>query len=276
MRKAAKLIKPMSAYTNAYISQANYPALKHLWDMNHISGAVLQDMIGTQHVTAGAGQWLLDAEGFAKWEINGGNYAPADFEAPGDRDFMLVGCGRISWNTRASTIGGMASIPGPPYPAGIAFDVSIAPISASPNAYLDASNYTETAPWSFPDDFSLFETDPETLNLLPNSANPGIVGCFATVVSPSAGTCKSYWAGRVGQTAAYDPIFEEHTLSVIGSIQGSWGHLGNGWTMFPGNRFEWVALLYFENGAPTDMKAAMCWMAQYDDIRLYPGWLGKR
>ena len=255
---------------------ANFPALKHFWDVNHISGAVLSDNVGTQHVTTDSGHWLVDSEGFAKWGAAGGNYCPANFEAPGNRDFMLIGCGRISWNTRASTIGGMASSGGEPYAAGIAFDVSIPPNIASPNAYLNANNYTDTAPWSFADDFSTFEINPETLNWLPNSSNPGIVGCFATVVSPSAGTCKSYWAGRLGQTAAYDPGFETHTLAMeIGSIQGAWPALGNGWTMFPGNRFEWVAILYFENGAPTNMEEAMRWMAQHNDIRLYPGWAGK-
>lgn len=255
-------------------TQSNFPALKHFWDMNHIAEAVLLDTVGTQHVTADAGRWLRTDEGFAKWEITGGNYAPASFAAPGDRDFMLVGCGRISWNTRASTIGGMAS-DGPPYPSGIAYDVSVPPVSASPNAYLDDSNYTNIAPWSFPDDFSAFKTDPATLNILPNPTNPGIVGCFATVISPSAGTCKSYWAGRTGKTALYDPGYEEHTLTVVGSLNGTWGGLGNGWTMFPGNRFEWVALMYFENGAPTDMQDAVQWMAQYNDIRLYPGWQDK-
>jgi hypothetical protein len=257
---------------------ANFPALKNFWDMNHVLGADLRDTVGTQHATSSAGHWYVDAEGFAKWQINGGNYCPANFEAPGNRDFMLIGCGRISWNTRASTIGGWASSGGAPYAAGISFDVSIPPVSASPNAFLDANNYSATAPWSFSNNFAVsWETDPITLNAHPDPINPGIKGCFATVISPSAGTCKSYWAGRTGQTALYDPGFEAHTLTMaVGNIQGTWPALGNGWTMFPGNRFEWVALMYFDSGAPTDMEEAMRWMAQYNDIRLYPGWVNKK
>ena len=74
----------------------------------------------------------------------------------------------------------------------------------------------------------------------------------------------------------YDPGWEEHTLTMkVGSIQGTLPTLGDGWTMFPGNRFEWVALMYFDNGAPADMEDAMRWMAQYNDIRIYPGWMNK-
>ncbi len=83
-----KLIRPDSSGRIAPTS-ANFPALKHFWDVNHISGAVLLDTVGTQHVTTDAGRWLVDSEGFAKWGAAGGNYCPADFEAPGNRDFSV-------------------------------------------------------------------------------------------------------------------------------------------------------------------------------------------
>lgn len=281
-RKAPRLTRPMIVhrYSGSSIlapTSDNFPALKHFWDMNHVSGAVIRDTVGDQHITSSAGAWVLDSEGFAKYKIDGTNWAPTSFEAPGDRDFMLVGCGRISWNIRAFSIGGM--IDGGPDPApgtGISFDVSLAPVSAAPNAYFDADNRSETAPWSFSDDFSeTWVTDPETYNCYPDPANPGIKGCFATVISPSAGTCMGYWAGRIGETAAYDPIYEAHNHTIFGDIQQTWGAVGNGWTMFPGNRIEWVALMYFDTGAPLDMEEAVRWMAQYNDFRLYPGWVRK-
>lgn len=259
-------------------NSANFPSLKHLWDMNNVSGNQLIDTVGTQHITTAAPQWYLDSEGFAKWGVAGGNWASAPFEAPGNRDFMLVACGRISWDTRALSIGGQISdADGPGTRRGISFDVTVPPSTAAPNAFVDANNYAQTAPWTFADDFADdWYTDPDTFNSHPNPDNPGIKGCLATVISPSAGTCKSYWAGRIGETAAYDPMFETQTHTILGSIQGSWSEIGAGWTMFPANRFEFAALMYFDSGAPLDMQDAITWMAQYGDIRLYPGWAGKK
>lgn len=250
----------------------NFPALKNFWDMNHISGADLLDTIGGQHATASAGQWYVDSEGFAKWEINGGQTLPGDYEAPGDRDFMLIGCGLVSFKTRAVTIGQYATLGADPVPAGVAFELSH-PAPVSPSAFYDTSNYSNSELFSFSDQLS--SSMPSSgENIIPDPANRGVKGCFATVVSPAAGTVKGYWAGRTGETASYDPGYEEVTYTMTGSVPGTWPALGAGWTMYPGNRFEWVALMYFDSGAPLDMEEAMRWMAQYDDIRLYPGWIG--
>jgi hypothetical protein len=283
MRKtASRLIKPMSSYTSADITQANFPALKHFWDMNHVSGAYLLDTVGNQHAKSSSGHWMVDADGFSKWSINGGQYLPADFEAPGDRDFMLIGCGIITWKTRAFTIGQAVTydrslypqmITADPIPAGIAFDISSMYIT--PSAYYDASNMSDPIAFPWCDDLAtgMYAVGE---NLFPYPGNRGVEGCFATVISPSNGTTKMYWAGRVGETAAYDTLpFEEINCTITGNIKRTWPVLGGGLTMFPGNRFEWVALLYFDNGVPTDIKAAICWMAQHNDIRLYPGWIGK-
>lgn len=278
-RKAPKLTRSMfvnrhSGSDRVAPTAENFPALKHFWDKNHISGAVLQDTVGTQHITSSEGHWYLSEEGFAKWTIGGDNNAPAKFEAPSNRDFMLIGCGRISLATRECTIG---TVPGAD--ASMSFDTGY-PTSHAPNAYLDASNYTLAGQYSFYDDLPNAWTLDGNNNVQPydtaDPSNVGIWGCFATVINPTAGTCIGRWAGRETDTASYNVGYEEILLPVTGSIASPWPELGTLWTMFPGNRFEWVALMYFDSGAPYDMEEAMRWMAQYNDIRLYPGWVNKK
>ena len=284
-RKSRRMTPPMlaSKYSGSEIlkpTAANFPALKNFWDKNNIVGAELRDTIGSQHVISSEGHWYEGEEGFAKWTIPGGNYTPEQFEAPANRDFMLIGCGRISMATRECTIGDSANVG-----AGVSFGTAY-PANHIASAQIDFDNKTLAGEYSFSDELPDSWSIDENGNVHPNdsvdSDNVGIWGCWATVVSPSAGTCIGRWAGRNSDTAGYNVPYEEVVYPVTGSIQQSWPKLGTPgidgtlWTMFPGNRFEWVGLLYFESGAPTDMQAAMEWMAQHDDIRMYPGWKGKQ
>lgn len=282
-RRARRMTPPMlvSKYSGGEKLRAtaeNFPALKSFWDMNHIDGAWLLDTVGTHHLESSEGKWFIADDGrFAKWTTIGSNHAEQKLEAPGDRDIVMLASGLVTRNWRPMTIGAHMSSDaesGVYVPPGVAFDLSY-PALISPPGLLDKDNYTNGAAFSFKDEFSLSYQIGE--NVYPNLDNPGVTGCLGTVVSPSAGTASMHWAGRTGVTAAYDPGYEAHDCPpLVGSIQGTWPELGDGLSTWPGNRFEWIALLYFESGAPNDLEEAMRWMAQYDDFRLYPGWKGKQ
>ena len=294
-RKAKRMTPPMLAtkYSRAEkldATAANFPALKHFWSKDNVllhqtnpDGGYLIDSVGTQHAFWEHG-WMLDERGYAKYSFNGGPTCPEPFEAPVLRDFMLIGCGRITWTTRALSIGGSISQYEKPWPSGVSWDITRPPNSATPSAFRDDNNYSNPVEFSFSEELSTttWYTD-ENANGQPDPNNPGILGCFATVVRPSSGVCDMHWAGRADDPIATmpNPEYEMHPMTAfVGTLQGPYGTLGDdfatGWTTFPCNRFEWSALLYFEDGAPTDVEEAMRWMAQYNDGRMYPGWKGKK
>jgi len=264
----------------------NFPALQNFWDKNHVDGAYLRDTVGTQDVWGDHGQWFVDETGFSKWSISGGNYTKDYFEAPGARAIVLLTSGLVSAKWRPMSIGaGMtpgehATLPegfterppGSPQPPGVSTDFSAA---AQWALYVDENNYAEPPLFSFTE--LLSQTQPSIgENMYPDPSNPGIRGCAATVIDFARSSATVHWAGRVGNTASYDPIYEAHEAVWVGTMPETLGAMGNGLSTHPSNRFEWSALMYFDSGAPLDIEEAMRWMAQHDDFRLYPGWKGKQ
>ena len=267
MKKIRRRVRRMTPamlvekYSDSEILEAtadNFPALKNFWDKNHVSGLVATDTVGTQDITSLDDEWGLDERGFHKFDTGSTQQPPGDYEAPGDRDFMLLGCAYIALHLRLVTIGGNGLFSDPNAP-GLSFNPSYP--DANYSAFLDPSNYASNNALSFAGDIS--------------SSNP-VTGCYAVVVSPSAGTVSTHWAGRNSSGATYEVSTDTDAATAAGSIQTTWPALGTGWTMDPLNRLEWVGLMMFESGAPNDIQEGMEWMAQYDDVRLYPGWKGKQ
>lgn len=267
-RKSRRMTPPMlaSKYSGSErleATAANFPALKNFWGMDSIVDRVLYDSVGNKDLHGTTDEWVLTEEGYSKLGTEAEILpVPTEkYEAPGDRDFMLLGCATLRasslGNMRLVTVGGNG-VYSDPLAAGISFNPRN--LTGAISAYLDSDNYAANATMSFAS--------------TPNRTT-AITGCYAVVVSPTAGTVTTHWAGRNDDEPAYE-VSDTLASDTLGSIQATWPAIGAGWTCNPDNRLEWTSLLMFESGAPKDMEEAMKWMAQHDDIRLYPGWKGKK